>query len=130
MKDAVPEENIQALRKLCKDSREGHIVSDVESMKRERQVKQDAWNFLPTDLYNQIQIHCTWKRTELGGKLWSCKRLGATVIFDDSPEVCRECLQDGMMVHAICTKWCRHGDLPQSLVFNTFAEAVEAYLDI
>ena len=126
----MPEDHIQALRKLCKECKEVHIVSYVESMKREWQVKQDAWNFLPTDLYNQVQIHCTWKRTGLGGKLWASKRLGATVIFDDSPEVCRECLQDGMMVHAICTKWCRHGDLPQSLVFNTFAEAVEAYLDI
>ena len=130
IKDQVPESHIQALRQLCKECHQVHIVSYVESAKREKQVTQDAWDFLPRDLYHQVQVHCTYQRTGPGGKFNSCLNLGATVIFDDSTEVAKECMQNGLMVYAICTKWCKHGDLPQSLVFNNFAEAVEAYLDI
>ena len=126
----VPESHIKALRGLVKATKEVHIVSYVESEKRERQVKKDARDFLPKDLFEQLKVHCTWKRTGPGGKKEVCKYLGASVIFDDSPEVAQECLQGGLMVFAICTKWCRHGDMPQSMVFSDFAEAVEAYLEI
>ena len=130
VRDMVPESHIKALRGLVKATKEVHIVSYVESEKRERQVKKDARDFLPKDLFEQLKVHCTWKRTGPGGKKEVCKYLGASVIFDDSPEVAQECLQGGLMVFAICTKWCRHGDMPQSMVFSDFAEAVEAYLEI
>ena len=79
--------------------------------RKKRKIGQDAKDFLPQDLYEQLKIHCTYKRVGPGGKLQWSKHIGATVIFDDSPEVAKEWLEGGLMIFAVCTKWCRHGDL-------------------
>ena len=130
VRDVVPPEHIKALRELCKVCKEVHILSYVESSKREKQVKQDAYDFLPKDLWERAKVHVTYSRTGAGGKMAWCKDFGVNIIFDDSPEIIQECYNSGLMAFAICTKWCKHGNLPQSMVFDTFAQAVECYFDL
>ena len=73
-------------------------------------------------------VHTCWTRVGPGGKADWCSWLGAHAIFDDCNEIIQECHANGIMAHAICTKWTQHSNTPAKMVFRDLAEAVEAYL--
>ena len=95
-----------------------HILSYVGSSSRERKAHQHA------------------KALKCFGKLAGCTPAGASgggmakltsAIFDTHSGVIRVCLRDRMMCFAIQTPKQDHRKLNASIIFKSFAEAVDQY---
>ena len=127
----VPEENEAALEKLLEVA-EVHILSYVESTSRQRKLHQDVQDLR---CFAQLAgVHTCWGRWGKDGKADWCEHLGASAIFDNHGGVIDECLTFKKHLHLLCfaiqTEKQSHKKLQQSLVFQTFAKAVEQYLEI
>ena len=97
--------------------------------------------YLPTTLLDNLVedtqlagVHTCWGRWGKDGKADWCEHLGASAIFDNHGGVIDECLTFKKHLHLLCfaiqTEKQSHKKLQQSLVFQTFAKAVEQYLEI
>ena len=105
-----------------------HTLSYVNTRVRQLAVEKDVTT-LPC--YKKLAgVHTCWTRVGPGGKADWCNWLGAHAIFDDCNEIIQECHANGIMAHAICTKWTQHSNTPAKMVLNDLAEAVQAYLDL
>ena len=127
----APEENEAALEKLLEVA-EVHILSYVESTSRQRKLHQDVQDLR---CFAQLAgVHTCWGRWGKDGKADWCEHLGASAIFDNHGGVIDECLTFKKHLHLLCfaiqTEKQSHKKLQQSLVFQTFAKAVEQYLEI
>ena len=65
------------------------------------------------------------------GKSGSGVAMGVSVLFDDKADICEEGVEWGMHVYPIFNKWEDYTDLEKLdvKVYQTFAEAVEAFLE-
>ena len=103
-------------------------TSYVESSSRERKVHQHA---KALKCFGKLAgVHTCWSKWGRDGKADWCNHLKASAIFDNHSGVIVGCLRDRMMCFAIQTPKQDHRKLNASMVFKTFAEAVDQYLEL
>ena len=126
--DQIPAANMAALEKVAMIA-DVHILSYVASWTREEAVKKDFAAMIPLHIQRRlVGMHTCWQRTGKGGKLSWCEWLGADAIMDDDNEIIQEC-KKSLDCYAICGPKGKHHNLPAHMVWKSFAEAVEVFLE-
>ena len=121
--DAVPEENLEALKKVL-DVADVRIISWVHTEHRRRSTLKQIRELIPEETLKKVKgYQCIWYRCGDGGKVdWAC-HYKAEAVFDDRPSVCEEARDWGLVAFAIAASKPHPGSS-----FWTFAEAAESYL--
>ena len=121
--DALPEENLEALKKVL-DVADVRIISWVGSESRRKATLKQIRDLLPQETLKKVKGYQTvWYRCGEGGKVdWAC-HYKAEAVFDDHPSICEEARDWGLVSFAIAASKPHPGSS-----FWTFAEAAESYL--
>ena len=120
----VPKANQDALRKLLGKA-DVWLLSWVGSDSRDRQVKKD----IGQKGHGQEMGTATCReKVGPGGTCHFAWDAGCIAVFDDNMQICKECTELGMEIYPIRTPSQQHGWLPADNSYDTFPEAVEAFL--
>lgn len=128
VRDQIPAANMAALEKVTMIA-DVHILSYVATWTREEAVKKDFAAMIPVHIQNRLMgTHTCWERVGKDGKLSWCEWLGADAIMDDDNEIIQEC-KKRLGCYAICGPKGKHHNLPAHMVWKSFAEAVDVFLE-
>ena len=124
---AYPPQNHAAVESLCALGHDVHIVSWCFK-KRAKEVmcalKAQPW-------FRQLaSASTTEQRCGDGGKTHICLEKGLGALFDDSADICKEALEQGILVFPVCSQKENHQGFRKlgKKPYPSLADAVEAFL--